>query len=567
MGKRLLVWAAGAAVVITLATLSALVAAAGAPASGATGPATSAGLPLAPSGSVTPCPVPYTYTVSSGAIVTSTNLLPGSQCARCIVPLTLPFPISLYSQSYTSANVANYGVLQFATADTSLESCPPPYAQLGPALMPYWDDDIDTSWNEPCQGAYGLPCGVFTSTSGIAPNRVFNIEWRGRPWGSNHETLDYETRLYENSTTIDFVYGFGFMFGYSAFIGVQDGGSQFSSYICNVVGSYQFLTVRWTRDGPPSCPPTVTPTSTVTLTPTGTPELTPTWTAAPGSTRTPAPPTGTPAPSDTPAPTATSTSVRSPTPGATHTPTSAPASTATPCAIAFTDVFPADYYYAPVTYLYCHGVISGYSDGTFRPAGFTTRGQMTKIVVLGFGIPIWTPAPPAPRPSATCPAPILSSPISRRRRTTGSFPATRMVVSPRRGRRPWATGQDGGRRRGPRRRLASAGIHRPRPSAMCRAAARSTRSWKLPYATASSAGMPAVSSARGTARRAGRSPRSSTWPWSMGVLARTLAIGSGPRRRSYAPAIVAAPTPLRRWRPVSAPPRRRACARAVPRRG
>ena len=59
-------------------------------------------------------------------------------------------------------------------------------------------------------------------------------------------------------------------------------------------------------------------------------------------------------------------------------------------------MFPTDYFYAPVAYLYCHGVISGYSDGTFRPAGFTTRGQMTKIVVLGFGFPIWIPAPPAP---------------------------------------------------------------------------------------------------------------------------------------------------------------------------
>jgi hypothetical protein len=414
IGRRLLLWAAGAALVLTLAALSALAAAAGGAPSPLPGARGSSPGP-APLGSATPCPVPYTYTVSSGVIVTSTNLLPGSQCARCIVPLTLPFPVSLYGQTYTSTNVANYGVLQFTTADTSLESCPPPYAQLGPALMPYWDDDIDTGWNEPCQGSYGLPCGVFTSTTGVAPNRVFNIEWRGRPWGSNHETLNYETRLYENSTTIDFVYGFGFMFGYSAFIGVQDGGSQFTSYICNLVGSYQFLTVRWTRDGPPSCPSTETPSPTLTpqrsptptappsststpAAPTATPTgaLTPAPTASPARTVTPAPPTGTPAPGDTVTPSATSTGVASPTPGASRTPASTPASTATPCAIPFTDVSPADYYYAPVTYLYCRGVISGYSDQTFRPAGATTRGQMTKIVVLGFGIPIWTPAAPAP---------------------------------------------------------------------------------------------------------------------------------------------------------------------------
>jgi len=57
-------------------------------------------------------------------------------------------------------------------------------------------------------------------------------------------------------------------------------------------------------------------------------------------------------------------------------------------------VHPTDYFYEPVRYLYCHGVISGYADNTFRPYNNTTRGQMVKIVVLGFGIAIQTPATP-----------------------------------------------------------------------------------------------------------------------------------------------------------------------------
>jgi ribosomal protein L30/L7E len=60
----------------------------------------------------------------------------------------------------------------------------------------------------------------------------------------------------------------------------------------------------------------------------------------------------------------------------------------------FTDVFPTDYYYEAVRHLYCAGVISGYSDGTFRPYNPTTRGQLTKIVVLGFGLPLYTPPSP-----------------------------------------------------------------------------------------------------------------------------------------------------------------------------
>jgi N-acetylneuraminic acid mutarotase len=72
------------------------------------------------------------------------------------------------------------------------------------------------------------------------------------------------------------------------------------------------------------------------------------------------------------------------------TPTVTPTPTA--CAISFTDVHPTDYFYEPVRYLYCHGVISGYGDNTFRPYNNTTRAQMVKIVVLGFGIAIQTPA-------------------------------------------------------------------------------------------------------------------------------------------------------------------------------
>jgi hypothetical protein len=73
-------------------------------------------------------------------------------------------------------------------------------------------------------------------------------------------------------------------------------------------------------------------------------------------------------------------------------PPGTPTATPTLCPITFTDVFTTDYFYEPVRYLYCHGVISGYGDNTFRPYNDTTRAQMVKIVVLGFGYAIQTPA-------------------------------------------------------------------------------------------------------------------------------------------------------------------------------
>jgi len=61
--------------------------------------------------------------------------------------------------------------------------------------------------------------------------------------------------------------------------------------------------------------------------------------------------------------------------------------TVTPCALTFRDVSPSDYFYEPVRYLYCAGVVSGYVDHTFRPYNSATRGQMAKIIVLAQGSP------------------------------------------------------------------------------------------------------------------------------------------------------------------------------------
>lgn len=72
------------------------------------------------------------------------------------------------------------------------------------------------------------------------------------------------------------------------------------------------------------------------------------------------------------------------------TPTSTPAG----CQPSFADVNPGDYFYQAVVYLYCHGAISGYADGYFRPYNNTTRGQLSKIVVLGEGWPVQTPTLP-----------------------------------------------------------------------------------------------------------------------------------------------------------------------------
>jgi hypothetical protein len=154
-------------------------------------------------------------------------------------------------------------------------------------------------------------------------------------------------------------------------------------------------------------PPTNTPTATFTSVPTATRTNTP---VPPTATRTntPVPPTATATVTNTPPPgstatftptaTNTATVTNTPPPGstatftptATNTPNGGP--TATPCTIQFSDVTDTSaYYYTPVYYLACNGILGGYADGTFRPGNNTTRGQLAKIVGLGFGLAAYTP--------------------------------------------------------------------------------------------------------------------------------------------------------------------------------
>src|SRR4051794_37787444 len=126
-----------------------------------------------------------------------------------------------------------------------------------------------------------------------------------------------------------------------------------------------------TATNTPSRTSTATYTFTTTFTATRTHTPTLTWT-----------PDGLPHTS-TPTGTRTFTPEATLTPGSTLTPT--PTLTSTPCAMHFTDVSSTDYFYEPVRYLYCRGVISGYGDNTFRPYNNTTRGQLSKIVVLAVG--------------------------------------------------------------------------------------------------------------------------------------------------------------------------------------
>ena len=182
--------------------------------------------------------------------------------------ITLPFPYTFTgraSQGPTSRPTAicNLSV----TAALLTNACPLPSATFNMPIMPHWDDLRTDQVGTGCTAYGGVGCGVFTSISGTAPNRIFNIEWRTVYFGANTTRANFELRLYEGQSRFDLVYGEVAQTGSSATVGVQQGtGAQFTQFECNTAGTVNSgLQLVFTE--PPCGTPTPTPTATASCTP------------------------------------------------------------------------------------------------------------------------------------------------------------------------------------------------------------------------------------------------------------------------------------------------------------
>jgi hypothetical protein len=272
----------------------------------------------------------YTFTSGTDTIVPGTTDI-DVHCDDCEAAVTLPFPIALYDRTFTSAQITSNGVVEFASADFAYGNvCLPAVPIYQYAVVAYWDDLITS----------GAGLGVFTSVSGSAPNRIFNVEWRAQVLNNNNTQANFEARFYEGSNQVDLVYGtvIGGTSDYT--IGVQRDGGVFTQIACGATpilsGTKYTLTQPCGLITPTVVPPTSTATRTVT-----------------------------PAPTNTVGPTIT--------PGG-------PTVTPTACTITFTDVDQSNVFYPFIRCLACRGIIGGYDDGTFRPFNDITRGQIAKIV-------------------------------------------------------------------------------------------------------------------------------------------------------------------------------------------
>ena len=205
--------------------------------------------------------------------------------------ISLPFSYTIYDQTFNSITLSSNGNAQFTTTDTAFTNQCLPWNSHNYTIMPYWDDQR-TDANSGCSGFPGATCGIFTSTSGTAPNRIFNIEWRTVYFSAPTSAANYELRLYEGQTHFDVIYGSVALGNSSATAGVQQNDSAFDQYFCDgsggaATGGQSYILQACT----PSPTPTASPSATATATPTATATATatPTATAAPRSTPTPRP--------------------------------------------------------------------------------------------------------------------------------------------------------------------------------------------------------------------------------------------------------------------------------------
>ena len=235
----------------------------------------------------------------------NTNI--GSNCDECDTFIPLPFNFQLYGTTYTGANVSSNGRLDFVNANepggfiTACLPSPPGYFTGLPydnTIFGLWQDQLTSADGSGCASFPGGACGVFTSVTGSAPNRIFNIEWRTVLHDDPGAPQNFEVRLYENDPNQRFDVIIGTLtlplFAERQWIsGVQGDGN---------LGFY-------TEDFcicPPDSPPQ-NQSRTYTLTPcaTPTPSPTPTATATPTATSTPRPtptPRGSPIPRERPTP-------------------------------------------------------------------------------------------------------------------------------------------------------------------------------------------------------------------------------------------------------------------------
>jgi hypothetical protein len=172
----------------------------------------------------------YLVAQSTGTVAPGATPVTGFTCASpvpgddCTATVALPFSYTFYDLAFSSVNVSTNGHLQFNSnvPGLPLDACLP-LTTYSYAILAHHGDLTIGGANE----------GIFTSVSGSAPNRIFNIEWRASQLSGLTGSLNFEIRLYEGQARFDIVYGTVPGAGRMATVGAQQGtGATMTEFEC-----------------------------------------------------------------------------------------------------------------------------------------------------------------------------------------------------------------------------------------------------------------------------------------------------------------------------------------------
>jgi hypothetical protein len=109
--------------------------------------------------------------------------------------LTLPFPLLYQGQIYTDATLGNNGAVVLGTQSAQIGFSNTALSTAVPVgFYPFWDD----------MGTAGP--GIWTQTIGVAPNRLYVIQWNKERLGAAGNPLNFEIIVEEATNEIYFVY-------------------------------------------------------------------------------------------------------------------------------------------------------------------------------------------------------------------------------------------------------------------------------------------------------------------------------------------------------------------------
>jgi PKD repeat protein/photosystem II stability/assembly factor-like uncharacterized protein len=190
----------------------------------------------------------YILTTSGGASIVAGSTDTGNHGDDVVTAISLPFTFTMYGQAFSNATLSSNGNLQFASSDNEYNNVCLPHSGFTSAIAPLWDD-LRTDGSG----------GIFTSVSGSAPNRIFNIEWRAT-YFTGGASANFEIRLYEGQPRFDIVYGVLNDTGASATAGIEKDQSTFLQFECSSGGLSNGLQLTFQQicvEGGGSCVPLV----------------------------------------------------------------------------------------------------------------------------------------------------------------------------------------------------------------------------------------------------------------------------------------------------------------------